>query len=71
MTARSQEGCSGAPESGSPPYGHRREANATDREIRVLMPDRPPTLTPGAARVLLRILVKCRDRLVRDREENG
>jgi hypothetical protein len=29
----------------------------------VVLPDEPPPLTPGAARALLRILLKARDRL--------
>jgi hypothetical protein len=29
-----------------------------DRELRVIVPDEPPRLNPGAARVLLRILRK-------------
>jgi hypothetical protein len=31
--------------------------------VRVILPDGPPVLTPEAARVLLRILLKAHDRL--------
>ena len=31
--------------------------------IRVVLPDEPPRLTPGAARALLRILLKAHDQL--------
>jgi hypothetical protein len=35
-----------------------------DKEpIRVILPDEPPRLTPGAATALLRILLKAHDRL--------
>ncbi len=34
-----------------------------DDHVRVILPDEPPPLTPGAARALLRILVKAHARL--------
>jgi hypothetical protein len=38
---------------------HRARRESEDRKrIRVILPDEPPELTPGAARALLRILVK-------------
>lgn len=62
MTSRPQKGCSGAPESKSAPYGRECATGARTRRIRVDMPAEPPVLTPGAARVLLRILLKARAR---------
>jgi hypothetical protein len=62
MTSRSQKGCSGAPEPGSAPYRREYATGAQERRIRVDMPAEPPTLTPGAALVLLRILLKTRAR---------
>jgi hypothetical protein len=62
MTSRSQKGCSGAPESDSAPYGREYATGAHVRRIRVHMPAEVPMLTPGAARVLLRILLKARAR---------
>jgi hypothetical protein len=62
MTARSQKGCSGAPEPGSAPYGRGCGTGAETRDIRGAMPEAAPLLTPGAARVLLRILLKARAR---------
>ncbi len=34
-----------------------RHSAADRKRIRVILPDEPPALTPGAARTLLRILV--------------
>jgi hypothetical protein len=34
---------------------------AGGRKLRLVAPDEPPRLTPGAAKVLLRILLKARD----------
>jgi hypothetical protein len=36
---------------------------SSDDAVRVILPDEPPRLTPGAARALLRILIKAHDRL--------
>ncbi len=45
----------------------RARRSAADRKrIRVILPDEPPVLTPGAARVLLRILVKAHAQAVTD-----
>lgn len=71
MTPEEQKGCSGAPESRSEAYGHESESGAAPRGIRVIMPSEPPRLTPAAARVLLRILIKARARLSRAQEEDG
>ncbi len=69
MTARKEKACSGPPKRRNAAYPHRPGAagpgrtprrarhDAADRKrIRVILPDEPPVLTPGAARVLLRIL---------------
>jgi hypothetical protein len=37
----------------------------------VVLPSEPPTLTPEAARVLLRILLKARDRLADTNNQHG
>jgi hypothetical protein len=34
-----------------------------ENAVRVVLPDEPPRLTPGAAKALLRILVKAHDQL--------
>jgi hypothetical protein len=39
--------------------------------IRVILPDEPPPLTPEAARVLLRILLKAHDRLADNGNPQG
>jgi hypothetical protein len=62
VTSKPQKGCSGAPESDSAPYGRGCGTGAEARSIRVAMPDELPVLNPGAARVLLRILLKARVR---------
>jgi hypothetical protein len=48
-------------------------ALASDRKsIRVILPDEPPVLTPGAARVLLRILVKAHAKAMEEnRQKEG
>jgi hypothetical protein len=71
MTPKRQKGCSGAPESRSAAYGRESESGAAPRGIRVIMPSEPPQLTPAAARMLLRILIKARARLSQDQEEDG
>jgi hypothetical protein len=63
MTSRSHKGCSEAPESDLAPYGREYATGAHVRRIRVHLPAEAPMLTPGAARVLLRILLKARARL--------
>jgi hypothetical protein len=44
-------------------YDHGQVDSYRDKAIRVEFPDEPPVLTPGAARVLLRILLKAHARL--------
>jgi hypothetical protein len=42
---------------------HRTQCHGTDRRpVHVVVPDEPPTLTPAAARTLLRILLNARPR---------
>jgi hypothetical protein len=48
----------------------RTRPRVTDhQQIRVILPDEPPRLTPGAARVLLRILLKAEARAQADDHE--
>lgn len=70
VTGRRQKACSGPPKTRPAAYPHRpgagpgrtsrraRDRSADRKRIRVILPDEPPVLTPGAARVLLRILLK-------------
>lgn len=70
MTARKERACSGPPKSRSRPYDNRPAAGPKrapgrtpgGERIRVILPPEPPRLTPGAARVLLRILVQAHAR---------
>jgi hypothetical protein len=79
MTARKERACSGPPKSRTRPYDNRPGTGlkrAPDRkpggdQIRVLLPSEPPRLTPGAARALLRILVKAYARLEDHDERTG
>jgi hypothetical protein len=42
---------------------HRTQRHGTGRRpVRVVLPEEPPTLTPAAARALLRVLLKARAR---------
>jgi hypothetical protein len=45
-------------------YDNRRVEFSPEDSIRLDLPDEPPRLTPQAARVLLRILIKAHDQLV-------
>ena len=75
MTSRAEKkkACSGPPRKKNKPYDNRprsgpdqakrRSPTTAGDEIRVILPDEPPRLTPGAARVLLRILLEAHDRL--------
>jgi len=52
------------------PHQRARPRAADHQRVRVILPDEPPRLTPGAARALLRILLKARARATeRGREE--
>ena len=62
----------GPPKSRDRPYDNRprsgpgRTARRTSPDrtaVRVILPDEPPRLTPGAAQALLRILLKAHDQL--------
>jgi hypothetical protein len=75
MSSRTEKknACSAARNPRNRPYDNRPRSgpvNAKQRtprktdEIRVDLPDEPPTLTPEAARALLRILLKAHDRLL-------
>ena len=78
MTARKEKACSGPPKRRDAAYprrpgagpgrspGRARTAAADRKRIRVILPDEPPVLTPGAARVLLRILLKAHAQAVAD-----
>jgi hypothetical protein len=66
-TGRKEKACSGPPKSSTRPYDNRprsgpgRAARRTSPDanaVRVVLPDEPPRLTPGAATALLRILLK-------------
>ena len=62
----------GPPKTETRPYDNRprsgsaRTARRTpqdDNAVRVILPDEPPRLTPGAATALLRVLLKAHDQL--------
>lgn len=46
--------------------GRAPRRNSPRNAVRVILPDEPPPLTPGAARALLRILIKARERLAQE-----
>jgi hypothetical protein len=79
MTARKQSACSGPPKSRSRPYDNRPGSgpgrmprHAQDQgDIHVILPAEPPRLTPGAARALLRVLVKAHARLKGQDQHEG
>jgi hypothetical protein len=72
MTSRKENACSRPPKTRNRPYDNRPSAGpgrtvrrtSPDNAVRVILPSDPPRLTPGAAAVLLRILLKAHDRLV-------
>ena len=78
VTGGRQRACPGPPKRRDAAYPHRpgagpgrmprraRRSAADRKRIRVILPDEPPVLTPGAARVLLRILVKAHAQAVTD-----
>jgi hypothetical protein len=80
MTGQKKKACSEPPKSRNRPYDNRprsgsgRAARRTSPDkdaVRVVLPDEPPRLTPGAATALLRILVKARDRLADNNTEGA
>jgi hypothetical protein len=67
----------GPPKTRNRPYDNRprsgpvraaRRAPQEEQAIRVILPDEPPRLTPGAAAALLRILLKAHDQMTRDEQ---
>jgi hypothetical protein len=67
MTAQKKRARPGPPKTQNRPYDNRprsgpaRAARRTppgENAVRVVLPDEPPRLTPGAARALLRIILK-------------
>jgi hypothetical protein len=67
MTRQEKGACSGPPKSQNRPYDNRprsgparapRRTQPGKNAVRVVLPDEPPRLTPGAAHALLRILLK-------------
>lgn len=71
VTSRKENDRSAPPKSRNRPYDNRpgsrpgcpkRRVPEADA-VRVVMPDEPPRLTPGAAKALLRILLKAHDKL--------
>ena len=75
-----EQSCPGPPKSQTRPYDNRPSSRpgrtirwtAADTDpINVVLPDEPPRLTPGAARALLRLLVKAYDQLAAGDGEGG
>jgi hypothetical protein len=67
-----EKACSAPHKTKNRPYDNRprsgpgraeRRTPPTTSTIRVVLPDEPPRLTPGAAAALLRILIKAYDQL--------
>ena len=80
MTGRKEKPCSGPPKSRNRPYDNRpksgqghakRRTSPKTNVVRVVLPDEPPRLTPGAATALLRILLKAHDRLAENDTTQG
>jgi hypothetical protein len=70
--AEKKKACSAARKTRKRPYDNRprsgpapanRHPPGTTEAVRVVLPDEPPRLTPGAAKALLRILIKASDQL--------
>ncbi len=69
--AEKKKACSAPPRTRNRPYdgrprsgpGRAKRRPSADEDIRVVLPDEPPPLTPGAAAALLRILLKALDQL--------
>lgn len=82
MSSRENEknGCSAARKSQKRPYASRprsapdqakRPTPDKTETVRVILPAEPPPLTPAAARVLLRILLKAHDQLADNDHTSG
>jgi hypothetical protein len=78
--AEKKKACSGPLKTKTRPYDNRprsgpggaaRRTSPDENAVRVVLPDEPPRLTPEAARVLLRILLKAHDRLASDDTAQG
>jgi len=64
----------GPPKNRTRPYDGRPRSGpgrTKQRNVRVVLPDQPPRLTPGATAALLRVLVKAHDRLTQAGSEQG
>jgi hypothetical protein len=75
-----EKACSAPPKSQKRPYASgpgsgrgrtARRTTASESRVRVILPDEPPRLTPEAARVMLRILLKAHARLADDNPREG
>ena len=75
-----KKACSAARKAQKRPYDSRprtgrnrakRRAPSKAQTVRVVLPAEPPPLTPEAARVLLRILLKAHDRLADNGNPQG
>jgi hypothetical protein len=71
-----KKACSAARKSQKRPYDSRprsgpNPAKRPAQTVRVILPAEPPPLTPEAARVLLRILLKAHDRLAGNGHPQG
>lgn len=70
MAERLQRACSGPPESDSPSYACGPGA-ANVSGVRTVLPEDSPYLTPKAAVVLFRILIKAYERLAQEAGEGS
>ena len=75
-----KKACSAAPKKKNRPYDNRprsgrgqatRDTPPTENAVRVVLPDEPPRLTPGAAAALLRILLKANAKLDGNHDPRG
>jgi hypothetical protein len=80
MAGRKEKAAQGPPKTKNRPYDNRprsgpgraeRRTPPTTNAIRVVLPDEPPRLTPGAAAALLRILIKAHDQLAETDNPQG
>ena len=78
--AGKKKACSAPHKSQNRPYDNRprsgpdrpvRRTSPDKDAVRVILPDEPPRLTPGAAQALLRILLKAHARLSDDATTEG
>ena len=81
LTGKLQKPCSPPPKSRPEAYPRRPGAGPgrtrthrhgdSRRPVRVILPDEPPTLTPAAARALLRVLLKAHAAQTADSGQEG